>query len=192
MKTHPTAPFTTLGMQWNTNTDLIGYRASFDKEKPRITKWTVLSDIALIFDPLGLLASVVMQAKVFVQKLWLKKINWDDEISNELKEEWRNIKNALLRWSNIHVPWWIGYGENNFDVSLHGFCDASEQMYAAACYPRPAHENGVIKSQLITAKTRVAPLKSLIIPRLELCVAVLLANLLHARNKELGIDRLEI
>lgn len=192
MKTHPETLCTTLGMQWNTNGDQIGYKINFVKEKPRTTKRSVLSEIASLFDPLGLLAPMIMQAKVFMQKLWLAKVAWDDELTNELKEEWQKIKNSLTRCSKLHIQRWIGYTKDNKHVSLHGFCDASEQMYAAACYLRTTHKNGTTEVHLITAKTRVAPLKSLTIPRLELCAASLLANLLHATKKGLDIQCLDM
>lgn len=192
MKIHPSATCTTLGMQWDTSTDQISYKISFDKEKIHITKRNVLSEIASLFDPLGLLAPSVMQAKVFMQKLWLAKVGWDEELSQELKEEWKKIKSTLARCAKIRVPRWIGFTEEKQHVSLHGFCDASAQMYAAACYLRTVHTDKTVQVQLITAKTRVAPLKSLTIPRLELCSALLLANLLNTTNQELGIPNLEI
>lgn len=190
IKNHTATTCSTLGMQWDTGNDQIGYKVSF-KAKPKVTKRTILSDIASLFDPLGLLAPIIMQAKVFMQQLWLAKATWDDELSIDLKEEWQKIKDNLIRCSKIRIPRWIGHKEKNQHVSLHGFCDASEQMYAAACYLRTAHENGTIEIHLITAKTRVAPLKSVTIPRLELCAAVLLANLLYATHKELDIPGMD-
>lgn len=59
---------------------------------------------------------------------------------------------------------------------LHGFCDASEND-GACLYLRSIDYSGNVKVQLICAKSRVAPLKSISIPRLELCGALLLARL---------------
>lgn len=191
MKTHPANVCTALGMQWDTNSDRMSYKIKLI-EKPRMTKRTILSEIASLFDPLGLLAPIIMQAKAFMQKLWLTKIGWDDEIQNDLKEEWKKIKNMLSRCSKIHISRWIGHTENSQSSSLHGFCDASSQMYAAACYLRTLHPDNTVEIHLITAKTRVSPLKSMTIPRLELCAASLLARLLHATNRELNIPNLEI
>ncbi len=70
---------------------------------------------------------------------------------------------------------------------LHGFCDASEDAYAGVVYIlfTDAHDN--IHVSLVISKTKVAPIKRLTIPRLELCGAHLLAKLLHHVRKVLSI-----
>ena len=69
----------------------------------------------------------------------------------------------------------------------HGFADASESAYAAVVYIRSVYEDTSTEVKLVTAKTRVAPLKRLSIPRLELCVAQLLAKLLDVTRRALSI-----
>ena len=72
-------------------------------------------------------------------------------------------------------------------TQLHGFCDASTRAYAAVVYVRATYNDQSPTCALIMAKTRVAPLKTLSIPRLELCGATLLANLLSSVRKALNI-----
>lgn len=192
IKTNPLEPScAALGMQWNTQTDQLSYKVTTQKDSTPSTKRKVLSEIASLFDPLGLLAPIIMRAKAFMQQLWLGAFGWDDELPAHLQDEWRKIKASLTRCSNFRVPRWVGYTKDNKHVSLHGFCDASEKMYAAACYLRTVAQSGLVEVHLLTAKTKVAPLKSLTIPKLELCAANLLASLMEQLIKALKIQKLE-
>ena len=71
-------------------------------------------------------------------------------------------------------------------IQLHGFSDASEKAYSAVIYARSTYDNHQPLVALVSAKTKVAPLKTLRVPRLELCAADLLSKLLdrirHALN----------
>lgn len=188
VKTHPEGHCTALGMQWNTKFDELSYKLTLKKDVPTITKRTVLSDIASLFDPLGLLAPIIIRAKVFMQTLWLGTFGWDDELPTDLIQEWRTIKAMLMISINIKIPRWVGYKSNNKHVSMHGFCDAATKMYAAAIYLRTELQNGSIEIHLLTAKTKSAPLKQISIPRLELCAAVLLANLISKVKNALKLS----
>lgn len=57
-------------------------------------------------------------------------------------------------------------------LELHVFVDASESAFAAAAYFRVV-DNGRIRCCLVSAKTKVAPLQSIGIPRLELQAAMI-------------------
>ena len=72
-------------------------------------------------------------------------------------------------------------------MELHGFCDASERAYAAVVYLRMVDTTGNVQVTLITSKTKVAPIKRMTIPRLELCGAYLLARLLFHVKKVFNI-----
>lgn len=119
-----------------------------------------------------------------MQQLWLLKIGWDDILPQETQKDWEIIRVVLLRCSKLRLPRWLGYSESHQHVSLHGFCDAAEKMYAAGCYLRTEHLDETIEVNLIAAKTEVAPTNTISIPRLELCSALLLAKLM-ARLKEM-------
>ena len=68
---------------------------------------------------------------------------------------------------------------NVASMQLHGFSDASECAYTGVVYLRMVDSEGRVHVSLVTSKTKVAPIKRLTIPRLELCGAQLLAQLLH-------------
>ena len=64
-------------------------------------------------------------------------------------------------------------------IELHGFYDASKHAYAGVGYLRMIDSDGSVHFSLVTSKTKVAPIKCLTIPRLELYDACLLVQLLH-------------
>ncbi|GFV74015.1 uncharacterized protein TNCV_4939531 [Trichonephila clavipes] len=111
----------------------------------------------------------------FYQKLWLTKTDWDSPIPQQLTEDWLRFQKAFNAINYLTVPRWVILTANNI-VELHGFADASSLAYAAAIYCRQKH-NGKIKVQLLVSKTKVAPVKQVSIPRLELCGAHLLYKL---------------
>ncbi|KAJ8934283.1 hypothetical protein NQ314_013469 [Rhamnusium bicolor] len=69
-------------------------------------------------------------------------------------------------------------------MQLHGYADASLKAYGACLYLRVLYENVTVSSRLICSKSRVSPLRTVSLPRLELCACLLLAKLTH---KILGI-----
>ncbi|GFT66055.1 integrase catalytic domain-containing protein [Trichonephila clavipes] len=98
----------------------------------------------------------------------LTKRHWDSPIPQQLTEDWLRFQKAFNAINYLTVPRWVILTADNI-VELHGFADASSLAYAAAIYCRQKH-NGKIKVQLLVSKTKVAPVKQVSIPRLELCV----------------------
>ncbi|GFV75443.1 integrase catalytic domain-containing protein [Trichonephila clavipes] len=113
--------------------------------------------------------------KIFYQKLWLTKTDWDSPIPQQLTKDWLKFQKAFNAINYPTVPRWVILTADN-TVELHGFSDASSLAYAAAIYCRQIH-NGEIKVQLLVSKTKVASVKQVSIPRLELCGAHLLSKL---------------
>ncbi|GFW82369.1 uncharacterized protein TNCV_3818491 [Trichonephila clavipes] len=163
-----------LGLFWNSSNDTFGFQPSLELTPP-LTKRRILSESSKIFDPLGLLSPCTVFMKIFYQKLWLTKTDWDSPIPQQLKEDWLKFQKAFNAINYLIVPRWVILTEDN-TVELHGFSDASSLAYAAAIYCRQKH-NGKIKVQLLVSKTKVAPVKQVSIPRLELCGAHLLSKL---------------
>ncbi|GFW29351.1 integrase catalytic domain-containing protein [Trichonephila clavipes] len=163
-----------LGLFWNSSNDTFGFQPSLELTPP-LTKRRILSESSKIFDPLGLLSPCTVFMKIFYQKLWLTKTDWDSPIPQQLTEDWLRFQKAFNAINYLTVPRWVILTADNI-VELHGFADASSLAYAAAIYCRQKH-NGKIKVQLLVSKTKVAPVKQVSIPRLELCGAHLLSKL---------------
>ena len=163
----------TLGIFWNAREDNISYTVDIAE---RITKRTILSSIARIFDPLGLLGPVTITAKIIMQQLWQLQLDWDESLPIKLHTEWNTFANDLIHLNNFSFKRNVTQRMPR-NLELHGFCDASERAYGACIYIRSINETGQIKTDLLCAKSRVAPLKTITLARLELCAATLLATL---------------
>jgi hypothetical protein len=169
----------TLGILWNTKDDKLKITNNMkDLPAQPITKRNVLADIASLFDPMGWLAPSVVIAKTFMQKLWTLGVGWDEELADDLIDEWLKFRNEIPALTDVQINRWIHTTSERSSVELHGFADASMRAYAAVVYTRVTNPDGQIKVSLLTAKTKAAPLKQVSMPRLELCGAVLLCRLL--------------
>jgi hypothetical protein len=141
-----------------------------------LTKRRFLSTTSSIFDPLGLLAPIIIIPKIIMQELWKAKVGWDEELPPQLNKLCISCLEDLASQCIITVPRHIMSNDSRV-YHLHGFCDASETAYGACIYI--VFCSGIQKSsQLLTSKSRVAPLQKISLPRLELCGALLLSKLL--------------
>ena len=122
--------------------------------------------------------------KILLQCLWEEKINWDNPIPSSTHDSWLQLSSKLSILSNNHLPrYYFPKNVNIINIQLHGFCDASEDAYGGVVYICGEDIDGNVHVALVLAKTKVAPLKRLTIPRLELCGAYLLSQLLdHTKN----------
>jgi len=180
----------TLGIRWQADSDEFFFSPSDLSSTKSVTKREVLSQIAKLFDPAGWLAPVIVSAKIFMQEIWLHELGWDDILPEELVQRWHEFLRNYPFLGEIRVPRFVGFRPNS-RVQFHGFCDASQRAYGASLYVR-TEVNGQISIHLLTAKTRVAPVKTVSLPRLELCGAVLLAELSSAIIPQLPVESSEI
>ena len=172
-----------LGISWHPKGDFFKFHVENVVVEKTSTKRSVLSRIARTFDPLGWISPVVVQAKIILQSLWLLKISWDQQLLIDLVERWSNWVSELHLISEIEIPRWTGFTLQTQTVEIqtveiHGFADASKLAYGAVLYMRLIQNAKAILS-LQVAKLKVAPVKTLSIPRLELCAALLLTRLTH-------------
>lgn len=167
-------PIKLLGLQWNPSRDFFTYTINLPDSSN--SKRSILSHVAQIFDPLGWLTPTVMIAKLLLQELWKTGLAWDDPVPDNLNTRWNQFREQLPLFSRLQIPRFIDTAQLNTD--LIGFCDASEKGYAAVVYIHTHNESSSPHVSIVTAKSRVAPLKCLTLPRLELCAALLLSRLL--------------
>lgn len=113
-----------------------------------------------------------------MQELWERRIDWDEAVPDDVWEIWWRWRSELPLLSDKHLLRCYFPKGVQKSVQLHGFCDASETAFAAVVYLRVEDIRDFVNTSLVMSKTRVAPLKRLTIPRLELCGAQLLAQIL--------------
>ncbi|XP_062557264.1 uncharacterized protein LOC134222137 [Armigeres subalbatus] len=166
----------TLGLLWDPKKDLFLFNKSFEPtdDKDNVTKRRVLSQIAKIFDPLGLVSPVIVE--IIMQKVWATQIDWDDTVEGDLLKHWMEFKAALSQLNNFKIPRCVVFLETE-TMEIHGFADASKSAYVVCIYLRCIRKNGSAESHLLCSKSKVAPLQEITIPRLELCANLLLAKL---------------
>ena len=165
-----------LGLRWNPNTDTLQFqqRQPPDDAINNITKREVLRESSKIYDPLGILTPVTIRAKILMQELWKEGYGWDEPLPQELQAKWLSLSNDLQAATRITFPrrYFPSLSTWPPNTSLHVFVDASVKAYGATAYITYGSE-----ISLVMAKSRVAPLKKLTLPQLELMAAVLGARL---------------
>ncbi|XP_053697434.1 uncharacterized protein LOC128744438 [Sabethes cyaneus] len=181
-----------LGVYWDTANDTLSYRINYDDKGIGMfnatkapTKRQVLSLIMSIYDPLGLISNLIVHGKTLLQELHKFSKEWDTAVPDELCGQWLSFLDKLKQAENLSIPRCIlvEYGP----IQLHAFVDSSEKALAACVYARSESRYG-IHIQLITAKTRVAPIKPISIPRLELQAAVMGTRLIETVKRELRLQ----
>ncbi|XP_075150510.1 uncharacterized protein LOC142224614 [Haematobia irritans] len=180
----------TLGVRWDAISDCFCFTSKSFPEDCSYTKREVLSQISQLFDPAGWLTPCIVIAKIIMQKIWMDRTQWDEVITPESQSSWKRFKASYLSIESIRVPRWVNYSPECI-IQFHGFCDASEKAYAAALFVRIELGDSVY-THLLTSKTRVSPIKTLSIPRLELCGAVLLAELIDSAIPQLRLENYTI
>lgn len=170
------SPIKVLGITWDPTRDkfIFNVNKSLLNEK-KVNRRSVLSDISTYYDPQGITEPVKFVGKLFMQKLWQKYHDWDEELDAEDSKYWINYKNELKDMKPIEIDRYILDDGELKGVQIHGFSDASMLGYGACIYVRTVSKNGKISVKLLCSKSRVAPLSSHTIPRLELLAANLLA-----------------
>lgn len=163
-----------LGLQWNPSSDSFSFKVQTSNSN--CTKRVILSEIAKIYDPVGFLAPVILYAKHLMQLLWIAGTGWDESPPIDIVNAWLSFIKQLPLLSECVFPRHIFSMADS--IELHGFADASERAYAGCVYIRCKCSDNQTRVFLVLAKTRVAPLKRLSIPRLELMAALLLSQLI--------------
>ncbi|XP_055604271.1 uncharacterized protein LOC129752524 [Uranotaenia lowii] len=177
-----------LGMTWFPKTDEFGYTVALREdlmqlitgEKP-LTKRSILKFVMSLFDPLGFMAHFLIQGKLILQTLWRKAIMWDEVVPTDVEVAWERWIKVFKNIGQVRIPrcYFPDYDVESYrSIQLHVFVDGSENAYSAVAYFRIIDRDQV-RCSLITSKAKVAPLKPMSIPRIELQAAVIGSRLIQ-------------
>ncbi|XP_022335109.2 uncharacterized protein LOC111131734 [Crassostrea virginica] len=166
-----------LGVYWFVEDDSLGFQIHL-KDQPK-TRRGILSVVSSIYDPLGIVAPFVMTAKTLLQELCKDGIGWDEEIDGIRLQNWNNWLAQVKYLENVKIE--RCYKPENFgcilSYQLHCFADASMLGMGIVIYLRISDSLGKVHCSFVMGKSRVAPLKTLTIPRMELTAATLAVKL---------------
>lgn len=174
-----------LGNLYNAQEDMFCFQFKYQPEIETLRQ--LVSAVASICDPMGLVAVVVIVGKALIQSAWKKKTRWDEPLPEYIRKQWRKWNESLNHLTTLKIPRCLKHPvseEQPRQQPLHVFCDASELAFGAVAYLRLRYDNFVHVS-FVMARTRVAPIRPMTIPRLELQAAVLGYRLSLTLVKEL-------
>ena len=141
----------------------------------KLTKRNLLSETSNLFDALGWLEPLIIQFKIPMQQTWVRGLSWDDLVP-DISATWNDLQSSLSAIHDIQIPRAI-INNTIAELEIHLFSDASEKAYAAVVYSRATDNLGNVSTSLLSPKTRVAPVKTFSLPRLELFGAELASKL---------------
>ena len=176
-----------LGIHWDVEADTFNLVVSGKSQLE--TRKGVMSSIATIYDPLGLVGPLILPGREINQELCRLKYDWNDSLPDELAVKWRDWKKGLASLTSYSIP--RSFTPRDFGeverAELHHFADASEgHGYGTVTYLRFVNKEGGIYNSFVIGKSRVRPLRSGIsVPKMELTAATLLIKMDKLITKEL-------
>uniref|UniRef100_A8Q1T1 Pao retrotransposon peptidase family protein n=1 Tax=Brugia malayi TaxID=6279 RepID=A8Q1T1_BRUMA len=171
-----------LDIPWDYHNDTITTELKSWKEK-EITKRNNLQFIASQYDPLGLIVPINIKLKLFFQDLWKKNYSWDKPLEQKDLAKWQSL---IEEWPQFikNIP--RKTMETNDGLTMHVFTDASAIAYSAVYIP--TNDGNERKTSLIFSKVRLAPIKVIAIPRLELMGALIGVRAVTFAKKQLELE----
>ena len=151
------------------------------------TKRQILGAVSTLFHPLGFLSPIVLSAKRVLQELWLVGVDWDQPIPDSIMQQWNRWTATLECLKNCKVPRALTLSNEIKNIELHAFCDASTLGFGSVVYLRIIYVTDFVAVNFVSSKSRVAPLRPLTVPKLELQGAIVALRLVKFIQSSLRI-----
>ena len=159
-------------------------RLKLTRRENKLTKRTILSCIARIYDSIGIATAFIIKPKIGMQRLWQLGYGWHEELPIDICKEWIRIFDQFEKLNEVAFYQSLTSRRAIGSAILCIFSYASREVLGTCAYLRWQISEGSYDVRFVTAKSRVAPLKELSISRLELQAAVLAARLYKSIRSE--------
>lgn len=178
-----------LGIHWDPRQDVLYVAVPTIPVFLVATRREVARAIARIYDVLGFYSPYILLARAILQATWELPLQWDEELPEKLQRSWVEWLEGLAHIAEHPISRYLGeLGKKVYSIQLHGFADASLTAYGGVVYVRYFHQDATIAVGFVSSRMRIVPRKKRpTIPRLELCAALTLSQLMARVQKELKI-----
>ena len=174
-----------LGVIWCVEND--SFQFPIEMHDRPFTRRGILSTVSSIYDPSGYVAPVTLKGKKILQQMCRDKLDWDSPVPVNLRFEWEKWRHDVVSLEQLEIQ--RCFKPENFGgiqvCELHYFSDASLEGYGQCLFLRLVNEKDKPYCSFVIGKARVALLKQLTVPRLELAAATVSAKMSEFLHQEL-------
>ena len=162
-----------LGMKWDVRSDVFKFSVTI-KDRP-LTRRGVLSVMSSVYDPLGFITPFLLPVKLMLQEFCKLQLDWDDKMPDYYIEKWKCWLDDLRQLADFSIDRCMKSSQldNLVSCDLHHFSDASELAYGVVSYVCFIDSTNRMHCSFVMGKSRVASIKKITVPRLELSAATL-------------------
>ena len=147
-----------------------------------LTKRTLVSQCAKIFDPLGLVTPITAKLKLDLHQISDLKVKWDELLPVKFLQVWMDNLRLAQKLSDFSYPrTLVPTDAANTDLEYLVSSDASIDIAIASVHGRILRTNGLYSCTLLAAKSKLV--RGCSVPRAELKAAVVAATLYHIVKK---------
>lgn len=175
-----------LGVSWDVKEDV--FKVKVEVKEKEVTRRSMLSTIASMYDPLGLVVPCTITGRMLFQEATRMKLGWEEEVPTYIVTSWLQWLQSLEELNEVSFPRCMKPSDfEDARYEVHNFSDASQKGYGCCSYLRSISKSGQVHVSLIASKGRVCPMKHVTIPRLELQAALLSAQMNDVICSELDL-----
>ena len=149
-----------------------------------LTRRSFLNRTSTLFDPLGLVSSFTIRARMMIQAMWSKGLTWDERLPDELAKPALTWFKEIPDLAKIKVPRCLKELKQVADSQLDVDTDALQEAYGAVAY-----QSGTVTTRLVMSKAKVTPLKAISVPRLQLMAAFAGLLIAETASQNLGLPK---